>query len=64
MAKAYILQEKDFEELIELIARDPRCGDSGQMSSVAISQLEQQAHDQARRFFNYNIRRWIDRVRE
>lgn len=61
--KAYILKEEDFATLLAAIDRDPRHGYSGGSSGV-MSKEEEQAHDTAHRFFNYQIRRWIDSVKQ
>ena len=60
--KVYVLKEEDFERLFAAIDRDPRRGTKGGSSSL-MSDAEQLAHDQAHRFFNYQIRNWIDEVK-
>lgn len=61
--KAYILSDKDFEELLSAIDRDPKWGIQGGSSKV-LSPKEQQAHDDAHELFNYQIRKWIDNVKK
>ena len=60
--KAYILSDKDFEDLLAAIDRDPRWGTQGGSSSV-LSQVEKDAHDNAHRFYNYQLRTWINQVK-
>jgi hypothetical protein len=59
--KVYILKEEDFEALNMAISRDPRWGVSGG-SGVMLSEEERKAHDEAHRFFNYQVRTWIQKV--
>lgn len=60
--RVYLLKESDFERLLSEISRDPRHGVDGG-SSVILLGAEQQAHDEAHRFYNYLIRKWIDGVK-
>lgn len=60
--KAYILSEADFELLTTSVDRDPRHGQRGGSSAV-LSEIEQQAHDKAHRFYNYQVRTWIEKVK-
>lgn len=61
--KIYLLKEEDFETLLAAIDRDPHHGERGG-SSVAMSEIEDRAHAAAHRFYNYQVRRWLDRVRQ
>ncbi len=63
MMKAYILSDDDFEKLTAAIDRDPKHGYDGG-SSVILNKEEQLAFDAAQRFFNYQIRKWIDKVKQ
>lgn len=60
--KAYILTEEDFEKLLTEISRDPKHGETGGSSQV-LSDEETKAYEQAHRFYNYLIRKWIDKVK-
>ena len=60
--KAYILKEEDFEDLIHRLAVDPRLGADGG-SSTTLSKEEGRIYDDSHRFYNYIIRRWIDKVK-
>jgi hypothetical protein len=63
--KAYILSEADFERLLLMIDRDPKHGrDGGSSQSSVRDAREEQAHDQAHRFYNYQVRKWLDEVRK
>jgi hypothetical protein len=59
--RVYILKDDDFEKLLAEISKDPKHGIDGG-SGVVLSDVEQKAHDDAHSFYNYLIRRWIDRV--
>lgn len=59
--KVYLLHESDIERLRTLIDRDPKHGYEGGSSTV-LSEMERRAHDEAHRFYNYQICRWIDEV--
>jgi len=63
MAKVYIVTDADIERLLTAIDRDPQYGEHGGSSGV-LSAVEQQAHDKAHRFFNYQLRRWVDKIKE
>lgn len=63
--KAYLLTEKDFEYLLTLIDRDPKHGrDGGSSQSSVRNPGIDEAHDQAHRFYNYQVRKWIDEVKK
>jgi hypothetical protein len=61
--KAYILTEKDFEDLLTAIDRDPKWGTQGGSSGV-LSKAEEAAHEGAHRFYNYQLRTWINKVKQ
>lgn len=61
--KAYILTDKNFEALLTELSRDPKFGTNGGSENI-LSKEEQNAHNDAHRFYNYIIRRWIDKVKE
>lgn len=61
--KAYIISDDDTNRLLAYIDRDPKRGYGGGSGEI-LSIAEQEAHDKAHRFFNYQIRRWLDEVRE
>lgn len=61
--KAFILSESDFENLLADIDRDPRYGMKGG-SSQTFTEEQRAAYEEAHRFFNYQIRSWIDKVKK
>jgi len=61
--KAYILNEEDFDKLLTAIDRDPQHGLNGGSSQV-FSPVEKQAFETAHRFYNYQVRRWLDSVKK
>ena len=62
--KAYILTDADFEKLLLKLDRDPRHGDNGGSSRGTIDLREQQIWDEVHRFYNYQLRTWIDSVQK
>lgn len=60
--KVYVLKEEDFQRLLDNLDRNPKHGMGGG-SSVALSDEERRAHDEAHRFYNYQVRRWLDEVK-
>lgn len=62
--KAYILTEKDFESLLTKIDRDPMHGLNGGSSRGDLTQQEQQVYGEAHRFYNYQVRKWMDEVQK
>lgn len=60
--KCYLLKDEDFEELFSAIDRDPRWGTKGGSSDV-MSKEEQEAHEKAHRFYNYQLRTWADKMK-
>jgi hypothetical protein len=59
--KVYMLSKHDFDNLLARIDRDPSHGYDGG-SSNAMSEHDRRIHDEAHRFFNYQIRTWISDV--
>jgi hypothetical protein len=60
--KAYILSDADFEMLLSAIDRDPRWGTQGGSGQV-MNEEERRVHEDAHRFFNYQIRIWLNKVK-
>lgn len=61
MAKAFILKQEDLDALLTAIDRDPTHGLNGG-SSHCLTENERQIYKEAHRFYNFHIRRWIDKV--
>lgn len=59
--KQFVLTQADVDKLTLMVDRDPRHGASGG-SSQALSEVEARAHDEAHRFYNYQVRRWLAEV--
>lgn len=61
--KAFILTQADFEKLLLKIDRDPLHGaDGGSSDSPVRDREKNQAYKDAHRFYNYQVRTWIDEV--
>lgn len=60
--KAYILKDSDFEKLLLQIDRDPKYGKSGGGSTSLVEQ-ERRIYEEVHRFYNYQVRTWIDEVK-
>lgn len=63
MSKVYLITDADIERLKTMLTADPRHGTGGG-SSHALSKAEEQAHQDAHRFFWYHVHRWLDEVKE
>lgn len=61
--KVYILKDSDFQRLLDNVDRNPEHGMEGGSSQV-FDERERQAYKEAHRFYNYQIRNWIDSVKE
>lgn len=59
--KVYVLTQSDIDELLLSIDRNPRHGPNGG-SSIVLSESEQRYYDESHRFYNYQVRRWVERV--
>lgn len=65
MAKVYMLTEQDFEKLLLKLDRDPKHGYEGGSSQASVRDREkEQVYDEVHRFYNYQIRTWIDEVQK
>lgn len=61
--KAYILNEADFERLLLMIDRDPKHGVQGGSSDSSVRDAAaNRLYAEVHRFYNYQLRRWIDEV--
>lgn len=56
--KIYLITDDDIERLKTAIDRNPQYGPNGGSSGV-VNQEEREIYDEAHRFFNYQVRRWI-----
>lgn len=61
--KVFILKEEDFQQLLCMIDRNPEHGRNGG-SSVILNDIEKQYYDDAHRFYNYQVRKWLDMVQK
>lgn len=61
--KVYILKEEDFEKLLIQLTRDPEHGMDGNSNDVWTPE-EKRIHKKVFRFFNYQVRTWIDSVKK
>ena len=61
--KVYLLKDSDLQRLLDNIDRNPEHGYKGGSSQV-LDEQERQAHKEAHKFYNYQIRTWIDSIQE
>lgn len=61
--KVYQLTEKDFQQLIDKLDKDPAHGYMGG-GSGPLSVEERRIYTEAHRHYNYQIRTWISKVKE
>jgi hypothetical protein len=62
--KVYMLTDADFEKLLLKIDRDPKHGNNGGSSDSSVRNSEEQViWDKVHRFYNYQLRTWIDEVK-
>jgi len=61
--KVYILKDSDLQRLLDNIDRNPEHGLKGGSSQV-FDEQEMQAYKDAHRFYNYQVRTWIDSIKE
>lgn len=59
--KVFLIKDEDIDRLLLLLDRDPAYGARGGSSAV-LTLEERRAHELTHRFFNFQIRRWIDEV--
>jgi hypothetical protein len=59
--KVYLLKEEDFEKLILILDQDP---EHSRGSSQVFSPVEKEAYAKLHRYFNYELRGWIDSVKK
>lgn len=61
--KMYLLTQADLDRLRLFTQRDPRWGTEGGSSDVSVNDPgKKEAYDQAHRFYNYQVCKWIDEV--
>jgi hypothetical protein len=65
MAKVYLLTQSDLDLLLTMVDRDPKHGAKGGSSDAPVrGPVENAAHDKAHRFYNYQVRSWLDKVQK
>lgn len=62
--KAYILKEEDLQRLLLAIDRNPQHGQDGGSSRGTPTQQQLMIENEAHRFYNYQVRVWLDSVKE
>ena len=60
--KVYIINENDINQLLLAIDRDPAYGTRGGSSAV-LSERDRYIYDEAHRFYNYQVRNWVERIK-
>ena len=59
--KVFLVWQIDLDLLLTMIDRDPKHGKNGGSSQVQTKE-EEQAFATAHRFYNYQVRTWIERM--
>ena len=63
--KAYILSDDDIEKLLLMIDRDPKHGNAGGCSRPDVRDEEHdRVYDEVHRFYNFQVRRWLDGIKK
>ena len=60
--RVYLLKDSDFETLLDNLDRDPKHGYRGGSSQVFLKK-KRQIYDDVHRFYNYQIRVWMGKVK-
>ena len=61
--KQIVLTQADIDRLLSYIDRDPEHGSDGGSSNASVNDgRNRMIYSDAHRFYNYNIRKWIDEV--
>lgn len=61
--KIYQLTQADLDRLLTMVDRDPLHGRDGGSSDASVRDpIQNRAHHDAHRFYNYQVRKWIDEV--
>ncbi len=61
--KVFLLKDVDLERLLLMVDRNPAHGHDGG-SSQTFNAEERKAHDEAHRFYNYQVRTWVNQVKQ
>ncbi len=62
MKKVYLITEEDLELLQTMIDRDPQRGYKGCSSGDVLTDPDRRAHEEAHRFYNYQVVTWVQKV--
>ncbi len=58
-----VLSKADIDRLLLMIDRDPKHGADGGSSDSSVRDVERgRIYDEAHRFYNYQVRKWISEV--
>jgi hypothetical protein len=63
MSRVYLLREKDFEDLLTRIDRDPQHGLMGGSSAVFTDE-QRRMFIEVHRFYNYQVHGWVSAMKE
>lgn len=61
--KVYLITEKDIKALLTAIDRDPAYGKDGGSCNALLTKEEREVYDEAHRFYNYQVRNWLDQIK-
>jgi hypothetical protein len=63
--KVYLLKESDIDNLLLKLNSDPKYGiNCGSIDSTVRENNIDVSYEQARRFYNYQVRMWIDSIKK
>lgn len=63
MSKVFMLTQANLDDLLTRIDRDPQHGFNGGSSDASVNDPgRREVYDAAHRFYNYQIRQWLDEV--
>lgn len=63
MSKQFVLTQADLDRLTTLLDRDPQHGHNGGSSNDSVNDADhRRIYSEAHRFYNHQVRKWIDEV--
>lgn len=60
--RMYIINDSDIELLREKLKHDPRDGVTGASGNARLSREQEEAANNAQRFYNYHVETWLSAI--